>query len=172
MYVQNNLRIFKFKNSMIVKNSDKMFNEFISWLSSNNFAVTAIATLVTAFATATLAIVTYFYLITSQKTLKEQEKNRKISYIQQQLEKFYIPLRIHIDDYKDEIDVSRVIRETLRANFMIYLGLCQNQAIVDQLNEFFDKTSPRGPGRLKHIEKKVTEEIQGLHRELYKLIKD
>ena len=55
---------------------------------------------------------------------------------------------------------------------MIYLGLCQNQAIVDQLNEFFDKTSPRGPGRLKHIEKKVTEEIQGLHRELYKLIKD
>jgi len=143
----------------------KMFDEVISWLNSNSSVATAIAT-------AVLATITFFYLITTQKILKEQEKNRKINFIQRQLEKFYIPLQSHISEYKDNNDGFKVRTDTRKADFIIYLGLCQDEYIVGHLNEIIDPTSSSGAAsHLKRIEKRVNMNIQKLKTELRELTK-
>lgn len=140
-----------------------MFNGIVSWLNSNSSAVTAIATTV-------LAIITCFYLIATQKILKEQEKSRKINFVQRQLEKFYFPLQSHITDYKDNKEASEVKSATRRAGFIVYLGLCQDEHIVGHLNEIINPTSLSGAsGHLKRIEERVNTNIQNLKTELHRL---
>lgn len=144
-----------------------MFDVIVSRLNSNSSAITAFATLV-------LAIITCFYLIVTQKILIEQEKSRKINFVQRQLEKFYFPLQYHITDYKDNADESDVRSATRRADFMVYLGLCQDEDIVGHLNEIIDPTSlsgASGHSLKRRIEKRVNMNIQNLKIELSRLTK-
>ena len=67
--------------------------------------------------------------------------------------------------------VSHVKSETHKADFINYRSLCQNEKITAQLNELIDMTSTGGANRLKHIEKKVNEDIQNFLKDKQSLTK-
>ena len=58
----------------------------------SQFDGTLIATIILAFATVTLVIVSHKYAKSTEEILKEQRKSRQISCIEKQLEKLYYPL--------------------------------------------------------------------------------
>ena len=115
--------------------------------------------------------VTILLIIINLIKYNENKKNQKINDIDQKLEKFYYPLKFHIDLYKDERMVSHVKSETHKADFINYRSLCQNEKITAQLNELIDMTSTGGANRLKHIEKKVNEDIQNFLKDKQSLTK-
>lgn len=63
------------------------------------------ATSATAMATTVLVVVTIYYAIITNSILNETRKSREIKYIEEKLEKFYLPLQnaliIYADDEED-----------------------------------------------------------------------
>jgi len=59
----------------------------------SQFDGTLIATIILAFATVTLVIISYKYAKSTEEMLEEQRKSREIAFIERRLEKLYYPMK-------------------------------------------------------------------------------
>ncbi len=99
----------------------------LSFIDYHVGAITAIATIV-------LVVVTIWYAISTYQILKETQVIRKINDIGYQLANVYLPMKLAIEQYKDQPNVLRNMLNSIESN---NIGTHDEQ-VMQALTEFFE----------------------------------
>lgn len=135
-----------------------------------------VGSVVTAFATVILAVITGIYAKLTYSILDEQRKTRKIKELHKKLQCFYIPLWQHIllhqypNPDKDALEYYKEFNNnTIYKDFMKYMYLCKDKDVRSDLENLLNERKRLGlqDGLIKRrgsVESDIKELVQELEK--------